>query len=360
MSLTDILDRAQNLKVLEQARPCDCVYIILSGHVAIVKTVDLGGGSRRRVRVEVGRVGPGQHFSSCYQEVVYMDGGIGGGGGGGGGGRVSSHLASSSWATNVVTAGEVSPFSVVTRGEVELLKIPSAKFFFFLNDAVPSGGGGGGDPAPRLRQFGLTSPTLPADGRIVQCVRAQLDWSKYHSQLVDSIRSGESHGAKLKHAAKQLSKQTALEKSLGLATGGGGGGSSSGGSMPRLYAATKSFRHRVHQTLADKLHAAMPPQPLGVGSTTGTAAAAVSAARSMMVVRSGDTGAHAGSGRGGAGGAAARPQSLPNLQLPWAMSPVPKLLQTPTQGRGAARGSSVSVEPRAHRDHTMLPPIGSP
>eukprot|EP01051_Picozoa_sp_SAG22_P014990 SAG22_NODE_1899_length_3345_cov_1.439310_2_plen_153_part_00 len=139
---------------------------------------------------------------------------------------------------------------------------------------------------------------------------------------------------------------TRSRRRQGVATGGKSGG------MPRLYAATKSFRHRVSETLYETVarqRAAEEAARLRPNHTSlhgmSTAATAISAARSMM--RSG--GVAGGSGRGvptgGTPGAVSRPQSLPNLQLPWSMAPVPKTM-TPHRFPGSAQ--------------PLLPPVGSP
>ena len=64
----------------------------------------------RRRRVEIARVGPRQHFSSCYQEAAKT-------GGGGPAQQTQTRTAafgSISWKTNVIAAGAVAPFTVVS------------------------------------------------------------------------------------------------------------------------------------------------------------------------------------------------------------------------------------------------------
>eukprot|EP01051_Picozoa_sp_SAG22_P014989 SAG22_NODE_1899_length_3345_cov_1.439310_1_plen_572_part_00 len=230
--------------LLEQGQPGgDSVYMVRAGQVSIIKEVVLpssnaadgsgSGGGGRRVRVEVARVGPGGHFSGCYQEVTPLDGG-GGGGNAGGEQRFDGTAASStsSWSTRIVAAGGVAPFSVRASRtqDVETLRVPVAKFLFvsrkalhlpcvstvflclrqclsmrpcttqFMHRDVDDE-----TARARMRLFGQTAPTLPADERVVQCVQAQVQWKHYQSQLVGAILNGDDPAKQAKVRIKALS-----------------------------------------------------------------------------------------------------------------------------------------------------------
>ena len=143
--------------IMTEADTCDQVFVVRKGLLGVVKLVPIGWdkvnpqahGARRRV--EVARLGPGHHISTCYQEESTLpDPTAGGAGMMQQSSRRGVTSAPGGAVRSGVSGGIIAPYTVVCHTEAEIFSISARRLFFMMGEDLAS-----------LRAFRETSMVRP-------------------------------------------------------------------------------------------------------------------------------------------------------------------------------------------------------
>ncbi len=194
--------------IMREGDKCDQVFVVRKGLLGVVKLVSIGwdkvnplaNGARRRV--EVARLGPGHHISTCYQEESTLPNPTEGGmthQSRASGSRRGVTSAPGGGLRSAVSGGNTAPFTVVCHTGAEIFSISAARLFFMIGE----------DPAS-LRAFRETSMVIPVAHEIQQQVLMQIRWSEYKRDLIEDITAGPARARPVKPSFKTGSGGSAL------------------------------------------------------------------------------------------------------------------------------------------------------